>query len=94
MTTARFEYSIVTNLTDGRQLTGSGYTTMADVLKHVNERRVYNRAELRNILVIRSDGDIVRFELDSKYDSPADRKRWQYWYADAKAAAGEPTNGR
>jgi len=94
MTTAHFEYSIVTNLRDGRQLTGSGYKTMADVLKHVNERRVYNQAELRNILVIRSDGDVIRFEIDGKYDSPADRKRWQQWYGDEKRAAGEPTNGR
>lgn len=59
------EYSIIANCTDGRQLTGSGYTTAAQAERAVNERvRFHNlgTSTLDAIIVVCSNGAVLRFD--------------------------------
>ena len=62
-------YSIIANLTDGRQLTATDYTKIVRARDLVAERVAQYGRDLVNVIVVRSDGGVATF---SRGGRPAD----------------------
>lgn len=67
-----FEFSIVCNTTNNRQLTGSGYIRFADVVRHIDQDRVASAAyskrctQYASFVVVRSDCRVLVLGADGQ----------------------------
>lgn len=59
------EYSIIACCIDGRQLTGSGYTTTDQVERAIAERARFHSegtTQLIGIVIVRADGHVIKVD--------------------------------
>lgn len=90
-----YEFAVIACTRDGAILCGSGYRGIEAVKRATAERAAYHfsgSTKLRSILIVRGDGQTVTEvppSLSDRHnnntfvlDNPADRRRFQNWYAD------------